>query len=134
MLRGFKDFITGGNLIETAVGLIMALAGFALVQALITDLITPIIAAVVGEPDFGDLSFTINHSEFLYGDFINAVIIFVATAAAVYLFVVKPYQAYQARRGVTPDAKACTECLSEIPAAAARCAHCGQPQGAAPAV
>lgn len=67
----------------------MALAGFALVQPLITDLITPIITAIVGEPDFSGLSFTINDSEFLYGDFINAIIIFVSTAAAVYFFVVK---------------------------------------------
>lgn len=127
MLKGFKDFITGGNLIETAVGLIIALATFALVQALIADIITPIIAAIVGEPDFSDLTFTINDSEFLYGDFINAVITFVSVAAAVYFFVVKPYQAYQARRGVSPETKDCPHCLSTIPVGASRCAHCTQP-------
>ena len=127
MLKGFKDFVTGGNLIETAVALIIALATFALVQALIADIITPIIAAIVGEPDFGDLTFTINGSEFLYGDFINAVITFVSVAAAVYFFVVKPYQAYQARRGVSPETKDCPQCLSTIPIGASRCAHCTQP-------
>ena len=88
MIKGFKDFVMRGNLIEVAVGLVMALAVFALVQALIADLITPIIAAIVGEPDFGDLSFTINGSEFLYGDFINALITFVSVAAAVYFLIV----------------------------------------------
>ena len=67
MIKGFKDFVMRGNLIEVAVGLVMALAVFALVQALIADLITPIIGAIVGEPDFGDLSFTINGSEFRWG-------------------------------------------------------------------
>ena len=124
MLKGFRDFVTGGNLIEVAVGLIMGLATFALVQALVTDLITPIIAAVVGEPSFGDLTFTINGSEFRYGDFINATIVFVSTAAAVYFFVVVPYQAYQRQRGVTPETRPCPECTTEIPVAAKRCPSC----------
>jgi large conductance mechanosensitive channel len=124
MLKGFRDFVTGGNLIEVAVGLIMALATFALVQALVADLITPIIAAIVGEPSFGDLTFTINGSEFRYGDFINATITFVSIAAAVYFFVVAPYQAYQRRRGVTPETRACPECTTEIPVAAKRCPNC----------
>jgi large conductance mechanosensitive channel len=98
MLKGFRDFVTGGNLIEVAVGLIMALALFGLVQALIADLITPLIAAIFGEPNFGDLSFTINGSEFRYGDFINALITFVSVAAAVYFFIVVPYQKYQRAR------------------------------------
>ena len=102
MLKGFRDFVTGGNLIEVAVGLIMALATFALVQALVADLITPIIAAIVGEPSFGDLTFTINGSEFRYGDFINATITFVSIAAAVYFFVVAPYQATSAGAGSRP--------------------------------
>ncbi len=131
MLKGFKDFITGGGLIETAVGLIMALAGFALIQALVTDLITPIIAALVGEPSFGSLSFSINDSEFLYGDFINAVITFASIGAAVYFFVVVPYGKYKEARGITAGTKSCTECLSDIPENAGRCAHCGQPQGSA---
>jgi large conductance mechanosensitive channel len=124
MLKGFRDFVTGGNLIEIAIGLIMALATFALVQALVTDLITPIIAAIVGEPSFGDLTFTINGSEFRYGDFINATIVFVSTAAAVYFFVVVPYQAYQRQRGVTPETRPCPECTTEIAVAAKRCPSC----------
>ena len=124
MLKGFRDFVTRGNLIEVAVGLIMALATFALVQALVADLITPIIAAIVGEPSFEALTFTINGSEFHYGDFINATITFVSIAAAVYFFVVVPYQAYQRRRGVTPETRACPECTTEIPVAAKRCPNC----------
>lgn len=124
MLKGFKDFVTRGDLIDTAVGLVMALATFALVQALIADLITPIIAAIVGEPDFESLSFTINGSEFLYGAFISALITFVTTAAAVYYFVVAPYQRYQALRGVEPQTRACPECTTEISVAARRCPAC----------
>ena len=131
MLKGFRDFVTGGNLVEVAVGLIMALATFALVQALVTDLITPIIAAIVGEPSFADLTFTINGSEFRYGDFINATIVFVSTAAAVYFFVVAPYQAYQRRRGVTPEIRPCPECTTDIPIAAKRCPSCTSPVAAA---
>jgi large conductance mechanosensitive channel len=130
MLKGFKDFVTGGNLIEVAVGLVMALAVFALVQALIADLITPLIGAIVGEPSFDDLSFTINDSEFLYGDFINALITFVSVAAAVYFFIVVPYNRYREARGITAGTKTCPECLSEIPEDAKRCAHCAQPQPA----
>lgn len=124
MLRGFRDFVTGGNLIEVAVALIMALATFALVQALVADLITPIIAAIVGEPSFGDLTFTINGSEFRYGDFINALITFVSVAAAVYFFIVVPYQAYQRRRGLAPGTRPCPECTRDIPLAARRCPNC----------
>jgi large conductance mechanosensitive channel len=124
MIKGFRDFVSGGNLIEVAVGLVMALATFALVQALVADLITPIVAAVVGEPSFGDLTFTINASEFRYGDFINAAITFVSTAAAVYFFVVAPYQAYQRHRGVAPETRPCPECTIEIPVGARRCPQC----------
>jgi large conductance mechanosensitive channel len=133
MLKGFKDFVTGGTLIEVAVGLIVALALFALVQALIADLITPVIAAIVGEPDFGDLSFTINGSEFLYGDFINALITFVSVAAAVFFFVVVPYQRYKHARGIGSGIKACPECTTDIPEGARRCPHCTAQLAAAPA-
>jgi large conductance mechanosensitive channel len=133
MIKGFRDFVTGGNLIEVAVGLIMALATFALVQALVADLITPIVAAVVGEPSFSDLTFTINESEFRYGDFINALITFLSTAAAVYFFVVAPYQAYQRQRGVTPETHPCPECTTDIPVGARRCPQCTAPLAAASA-
>jgi large conductance mechanosensitive channel len=124
MLKGFKDFVMRGNLIEVAVGLVMALAVFALVQALIADLITPIIAAIAGQPDFGNLSFTINGSEFLYGDFINALITFVSVGAAVYFFIVLPYEKYKERRGISSDTRPCPECTTEIAVAATRCPHC----------
>lgn len=127
MLKGFKDFITKGSLIETAVALVMALATTALVTALVEDLVTPLIGAIVGETDFSSLTFTINDSEFLYGAFISAVITFVAIAAAIYFFIVKPYQLYQAHRGITPETKECPECLSSIPLNAQRCAFCSQP-------
>jgi large conductance mechanosensitive channel len=134
MLKGFRDFVTRGDLIEIAVGLIMALALFALVQSLIADLITPIIAAIVGEPDFGGLTFTINGSEFRYGDFINALITFVSVAAAVYFFIVVPYQKYNEARGIGSGTKPCPECTTDIPEGARRCPHCTAQLGTAPAV
>jgi large conductance mechanosensitive channel len=124
MLKGFTDFVMKGNLIEVAVGLVMALATFALIQALIADLITPLIAAVVGEPSFGDLSFTINDSAFRYGDFINALITFFSVCAAVYFLIVMPYERYKERRGIGTDTRPCPECTTEIAVAAKRCPHC----------
>ena len=99
VLTGFRDFITKGNLIETAVALVMALATTALVKALIDSLITPIIGAIFGEPSFAGLTFTINGSEFAYGAFINAVIVFVSTGAAVYFFIVKPLPGLSGAKG-----------------------------------
>lgn len=124
MIKGFRDFITKGNLIETAVGLVMALAVVALVQALIADIITPIIGAFVGKPSFSDLTFKINGSHFLYGDFINALITFASIGAAVYFFIVLPYQHYQEHRGVEPTTKECPHCLQTVPVNASRCAFC----------
>ena len=124
IVRGFKEFMLKGDLITVAVGLVMALATFALVEALVEDLITPIIAAIVGEPNFNELSFSINGSEFLYGAFINAAITFVSTAAAIYFFVVVPYKAYQERRGISPKTRPCPECASSISVAAKRCPNC----------
>lgn len=124
IVRGFKEFMLKGDLITVAVGLVMALATFALVEALVEDLVTPIIGAIVGEPSFGDLSFEVNGSEFRYGAFINATITFVSTAAAVYFFVVTPYKAYQEKRGVSPKTRPCPECATTIPATAKRCPNC----------
>ncbi|MBS1679293.1 MAG: MscL family protein [Actinobacteria bacterium] len=124
MLKGFKEFMLKGDLISVAVGLIMALATLALVEALIADLITPVIAAIVGEPDFSALTFTINGSAFRYGAFINAAIVFVSVAAAVYFFVVVPYKKYQEVRGISPKTRACPECTTEISVAARRCPNC----------
>ncbi len=122
----FKEFLLRGNLVDTAVGIVIGLAFAAVVTALVEDLITPIIAAIFGEPDFSALSFTINGSTFRYGDFINAVITFLCVAAAVFFFVVKPVNVLMARRKSepAPDVRACPECLSDIPLAASRCAFC----------
>jgi large conductance mechanosensitive channel len=133
MLKGFRDFITGGDLLATAVALVMALAVVDLVNSLIANIITPIIGAIVGEPDFSALTFEINGSVFTYGAFINAVIAFVSIGAAVYFFIIVPYNRYKEARGITSGVKNCTECQSEIPEDATRCAHCTQPQGPAPA-
>jgi large conductance mechanosensitive channel len=124
MLKGFRDFMLKGDLITAAVGLVMALATFALTEALVEDLITPIIAAIVGEPNFADLHFTINGSEFLYGAFLNALIVFVSTAAAIYFFVIVPYKRYQELKGVSPKTRPCPECTTAISMAARRCPAC----------
>jgi large conductance mechanosensitive channel len=128
LLVEFKQFLLRGNFVDMAVALVMALAIFAVVQALIEDLITPIIAAIAGEPDFSGLTFEINSSIFRYGHFINAVITFVLMAAAVFFFVVVPVNALIARSRKEPPAdpttRKCPECLSEIPIDARRCAFC----------
>ena len=127
VLRGFRDFITKGNLIETAIALVMALATTALVKAFVDDLVAPLIGAIFGQTDFSGLTFSIRGSEFFYGAFISALITFVATGATIYFFIVKPYNAYQERKGVAPKDKDCPHCLSSIPLNANRCAFCTQP-------
>lgn len=124
MIDGFRRFLIQGNLIELAIAFVIGAAFAELMKAFVADLITPIIAALFGEPSFAGLSFTINGSEFLYGDFLNAVLTFLSVAAAVYFFVVVPYERAQAMRGVSPTTRPCPECFSEIPVAARRCAHC----------
>lgn len=124
IVRGFRDFMLKGDLITVAVGLVMALATFTLVGALVEDLILPIVAAIFGEPSFTGLSFSINGSEFRYGAFITAAITFVSIAAAVYFFVVVPYRAYQEMRGVPDATRTCPECVTTISAAARRCPNC----------
>lgn len=126
ILSGFKAFVMRGNLIELAVAFVIGAAFATLMQALVADLITPIVAALFGEPSFDSLSFTINGSEFLYGDFLNALLAFLSIAAAIYFFVVVPYERLQAHQGVTPETKACEHCLSTIPVGASRCAFCTQ--------
>lgn len=131
MLRGFRQFILRGNVLDLAVAVVMGGAFGALVTSLVGDLLTPLIAAVVGAPKFSALTFAVNGSEFLIGDFINAVISFLLIAGAIYFFVVTPVGAITARirRGeAVPDTttKTCPECLSTIPVAARRCAFCTQ--------
>ena len=133
MLDGFKKFILRGNVVDMAVGVVIGAAFGGVVRALTKDLLTPFIAAVVGKPDFSYLGFTVRGTPFPVGDFVNAAVSFVLVAAAIYFFVVTPVNALVARmnRGETPPdptTKKCTECLSEIPIEARRCAHCAQPQ------
>ena len=125
LLAEFKAFLMQGNLVAMAVAFVIGTVFAALVKAFVADLITPIIALIVGQPNFGSLSFTINSSHFYYGDFINAAVTFVSVAAAVFFFVVKPYESFT-QRFAAQDAsvKACPECTSPIPAAAKRCPQC----------
>ena len=134
MLRGFKQFILRGNVLDLAVAVVIGGAFGALVTSLAKDFLTPLIAAVVGAPDFSALTFTVNGSRFLIGDFINAVLSFLLIAATIYFFVVTPVNAIRARirRGEQPPdptTKTCPECLSEVPVAARRCAFCAQSLG-----
>jgi large conductance mechanosensitive channel len=127
-MKGFKEFLLRGNVVDLAVGVVVGAAFGAVVGALVKDLLTPLIAAVVAKPDFSAFSFTLNGSKFLYGDFLNAVLSFLIVAAAIYYLVVLPINALVARARREPPAdpttKKCPECLSEIPIGARRCAHC----------
>ena len=125
VLDDFKKFLMKGNLVTLAVAFVMGLVFAAVIKALIADLITPIIALIFGKPNFETLSFSINSSTFLYGDFINALITFVATGAAIFFFVVKPYEVFSSRYAKDdPSVKDCPECTTTIPAAAKRCPQC----------
>src|ERR1700694_6236646 len=127
-MKGFKAFLLRGNVVDLAIGVVIGIAFGVVVTAFVKDLVTPLIAALFGKPDFGALTFTINNSKFLYGDFVNAVLAFLIVAAVIYFFVVVPYSALLARsrKGAPadPTTKKCTECLSEIPIDARRCAFC----------
>ncbi|MBN8870665.1 MAG: large conductance mechanosensitive channel protein MscL [Solirubrobacterales bacterium] len=122
MIQGYKEFISRGNVIDLAVAVVIGAAFTALVNSMVADLLTPIIAAIIGEPDFSALSFTIRGSEFTYGNFINALIAFLSVTAVVYFFVVTPLN--HLKRDEEASTRECPECLSEIPNKATRCAHC----------
>jgi len=128
MPKGFRTFLLRGNVVDLAVAVVIG----AVVAALVKDLLTPLIAAIVGQPDFSATVFPVNGSKLLVGDFINAVAAFVLVAAAIYFFVVMPMNMLveRRRRGeapADPTTKKCAECLSEVPIAALRCAFCTQP-------
>jgi large conductance mechanosensitive channel len=135
MLKEFRQFILRGNLVDLATAVVIGTAFTAVVNAVVKDLITPLIAAIGGKPSFDNLSFTINGSHFLYGSFINALITFLIIAAVVYFFVVKPVSALLERlmpkKEIGPT-RECPECLSDIPAAARRCSFCTSEVGPAP--
>ena len=131
MLSGFKQFILRGNVIDMAVGVVIGAAFANVVTAFTRDLLTPLIAALVGKPDFSAIAFTVHGSVFALGDFLNALVAFLLVAMAVYFFVVTPINALIARSRKEPPAdpttKKCPECKMEIPIDAKRCAHCTQP-------
>jgi large conductance mechanosensitive channel len=106
MLKGFKQFILRGNVIDLAVAVVIGLAFNAVIHALVTDIVTPLIAAIFGKPNFANLTFTINHSRFLYGDLINYIIGFLSVAAAIYFLVVAPLNALKQRRPSGQDVEA----------------------------
>jgi large conductance mechanosensitive channel len=133
MFRGFRAFLLRGNVVDLAVAVVIGAAFSAVVSAFVKDLMTPLIGAIFGKPEFGNLYFTINNSKFLYGDFLNAIIAFAIAAAVIYYFVVVPINALIERshrhdKPADPTTKKCPECLSEIPIDAKRCAFCTQPQ------
>jgi len=126
-MSGFRKFILRGNVVDLAVAVVVGAAFGGVVQALVKDLITPLIAAFGGVPDFSALVFTVNNSRFLIGDFINALLSFVLIAAVVYYFVVMPVGRLLDRFSPAPTpalTRECPECLSKIPAKARRCAFC----------
>jgi large conductance mechanosensitive channel len=135
-VKGFRDFILRGNVIDLAVAVVIGAIFTAVVTSLVTDLINPLLAATVGKPNFGYLILNVHGGQVKYGNFINAVIAFVLNATAVYFFIVLPFNALMKRvkppvAEVAPATRTCPECLSQIPAAARRCFECGQPVGAA---
>jgi large conductance mechanosensitive channel len=129
MLKGFREFIMRGNVVDLAVAVVIGAAFGAMVSSLVTNIITPLIAAIFGKPDFSALSLTINGSSIAYGSFLNAVISFLLVAIAVYFFIVAPMNALKklSARGeapADPTTRQCPECLSTIPIKARRCAFC----------
>ena len=133
LLQDFKAFILRDNVLDLAIAVVIGLAFKAVIDALVKDLITPIVS-IPGKTNFSDLHFGIRHSVFLYGDFLNTVVSFVIEAAAVFFLVVKPMDTFLTRLGMRKDpdtpTKECPECLTAIPAAARRCSACASPQAA----
>ena len=132
MLKGFKDFILRGNVVDLAVGIMIGAAFNSVISSFVKDLMTPLIAAIFRQPNFGNLTFTVNGSQFLYGDFLNNLLSFLITAISVYFFVVIPINKLNGLMRKNPPAevtvKQCPECLSSIPVKARRCAYCASAQ------
>lgn len=133
MFKGFRDFILRGNVVDLAIAVIIGAQFNAIVNSLVGDVLNPLIAATVGKPNFSYLTFHVHSGEIKYGNFLNAAISFLIVASAVYFGIVMPLnwflarvKAKQAVPPPPPSTRTCPECLSEIPLAAKRCAHCGQ--------
>ena len=132
MLKGFRDFILRGNVMDLAVAVIIGAAFTAIVNSLVGDVLNPLIAAVVGKPDFSAVVLHVGNGVVKIGNFFNAVISFLIIACVVYFFIVLPVNTLMARMKKPdappgPETKTCPECLSTIPKAARRCASCAQP-------
>ena len=127
-MDGFRKFLLRGNLVDLAVAVVIGTAFAAVVKALVDDLVTPLIAAMGGKPDFSEQHFTVNHSMFKYGDFVNAVVAFVLVAAVLYFFVVRPFGVLLEKFKPAPDTPAkvrdCPHCVSSVPIKATVCAFC----------
>lgn len=130
LMDEFKAFLLRGNVVDLAVAVVIGAAFGAVVAALVADLITPLIAAIGGQPNFGAIAFTINHSTFKIGDFINVLISFIILAAVIFFLVVKPINYLMAHKKQEapgePTSRQCPYCISDIPLAATRCAYCTQ--------
>jgi len=129
MFKGFRQFMMRGNVIDLAVAVVIGAAFGAVVTSFVTNILTPLIAAIAGKPDFSAFNATINGAVISYGVFLNALIAFLLVAAAIYFFMIAPVNAWKARAArnavpTDPTSKKCPECLSEIPIAARRCAFC----------
>jgi large conductance mechanosensitive channel len=131
MLKGFKQFILRGNAVDLAIGVVIGAAFGGVVTALVKDLLTPLIGAMVKAPDFSGIYFMVRGSKFMIGDFLNIFISFFIVAFTVYFFVVLPMNKLIERSKKEtpqePTTKKCPECLSDIPKEAKRCAHCTSP-------
>jgi large conductance mechanosensitive channel len=131
-MGGFKNFILRGNVVDMAVGIVVGAAFGTVVTAFVKDLLTPFIAAIIKQPDFSTVAFTVNGSKFMVGEFVNALISFLLIATAVYFGIVIPISRLLAmtEKPEAPTTRQCPECLSEIPLKARRCAHCTSPVAA----
>lgn len=134
MLKGFRDFILRGNVVDLAVAVIIGAAFTGIVTALVSDIFNPLIAATVGQPNLSNIVFHVGKGEFKIGDFLDHVISFLIISGIVYFGIVLPLnwllsriKARNAPPPAAPTTKQCPECLSDIPIAARRCAHCTQP-------
>ncbi|MGA9061793.1 MAG: large conductance mechanosensitive channel protein MscL [Terracidiphilus sp.] len=132
MLKGFRDFILRGNVVDLAVAVILGAAFNAIVASLVSDVLNPLIAATVGKPDFSGVILHVGGGAIKVGSFLNAAVSFLIVACVVYFAIILPMNAISARlkkpeAAAAPTTKTCPECLSEIPLAARRCAHCAQP-------
>lgn len=135
MLKGFRDFVLRGNVVDLAVAVVIGAAFGAVVNSLVSDIINPLIAAIVHKPNFSYLVLEVNGGKITYGNFVNAIIQFLIIAAAIYFLVVMPLQSllkkFNPTKAEPPKTRPCPQCLSDIPLAATRCSHCAQPVAAA---